>query len=124
MTAKTNSAFLRMSAMLVGAGMLAASAGSVVASSSSGPVRCEIVASKANGMTRLLGVAHAGSALSGSYLFRVSGSGANISQGGGFDARAGEAATLGSVMLGGSGSYNVSLEVKANGASVSCAQRI
>ena len=124
MTAKTNSAFLRLSALIAGAGMLAASAGTVVASSSSGPLRCEIVASKANGMTRLQGVAHAGSSMTGTYTFRVSGSGANISQGGDFDARAGQAAALSSVTLGGGGGYNVTLDVRANGASVSCSQRI
>lgn len=125
MTAQTSKTIYRMLPLLAGAGLLAAATGTSMANASSGPLRCEIVASTTNGMTRLEGVAHAGHSMHGSYLFRISGSGANITQGGDFDARAGESATLGSVTLGGNNRYDVRLEVKANnGAAVSCAQRI
>ena len=115
---------LGMTPLLVGAGLYAAGADSGVASASASPLRCEIVTQKSNGMTQIETVAHAGSSLSGSYLFRVSGSGANIVQGGEFDASAGRKTTLSTVMLGAGGRYDAVLEVQANGKTISCKERI
>ncbi|MCV0397520.1 MAG: hypothetical protein K5872_20105 [Rhizobiaceae bacterium] len=93
---------------------------------SNGLVRCEIVATKSGGMTRLEGVIHADRAAAGTSDFRVSGGGSggstNIRQGGDFDLAAGESTTLGSVSLG--GSYDATLEVTVNGETFSCGERI
>ncbi len=107
-------------AATIGAGFAAAGNGQA-----SGPLSCEIVATPSGGMTAIEGVARSNAALTGNYRLRVSGPGTNISQGGPFDAAAGRPATLGSVMLGGSGgSYDVRLEVEAGGTTVSCSERI
>ena len=107
-------------AATLGAGVAAAGNGQ-----GSGPISCEIVATPSGGMTAIEGVARSDTAMTGSYQLRVSGPGTNISQGGPFDASAGRPATLGSVMLGGSGgSYDVRLEVETGGASASCSERI
>lgn len=95
----------------------------------SGPVRCEIQVTPANGMIALAGVVHADIAVGGSYSFRVSGGGrggsANISQGGPFAAGPSAAVTLGSVLVGSAGgNYDATLEVTANGATVLCRERI
>jgi hypothetical protein len=95
---------------------------------SSEPIRCEIVASAASGMTALEGVLHTDTPISGSYSFRVVSSGgggsSNISQGGEFFAGPNEPATLGTVMLGNSGgSYKATLEVIANGKTIACTER-
>lgn len=109
-------------ALVAGAGFAAAGAGTA---GDSGPLRCEIVSSASGGMTSIEGVAHSDRPVAGTYQLRVSGPGANISQGGEFDASAGRAATLGSVRLGGSGgSYDVKLEVKAGGHTSSCSERV
>ncbi len=89
------------------------------------PVRCEIQTSSANGMVTLQGVVHSNVALSGTYQFRVTGSGggnsSNISQGGYFTAGPEGAVTLGSVMLGGSAAnYDATLELMANGKTIAC----
>lgn len=117
-------ALLCVSPLLVGAGLYVAGPDAGIASASAGPLRCEIVAAKANGMTRLESVARADSRVSGSYLLRVSGSGANIVQGGEFDAGMGQKTTLGTVMLGAGGKYDAVLEIEANGHTASCKQRI
>ena len=90
-----------------------------------GPLSCEIVTRASGGMTSIEGVAHADRALAGSYQLRITGPGANISQGGDFDASPGRAATLGSDTLGGNGgSYDEKLEVTAGGKTTSCTERV
>ena len=96
---------------------------------STDPVRCEILATPANGMIALEAVLHTDVALSGSYLFRVTSSGgagsSNIQQGGMFSAGPDRPATLGTVMLGNSGgTYNASLEIQSNGTTVACTERV
>lgn len=119
-----NTMLFAMAPLVLGAGLYAAGADDIVTGPASGPVRCEIVASNAGGMTRLDGVAHAADAATGTYRLRVTGSGANINQGGDFEVRAGEAVTLGSVTIGGGGRYEASLEVTANGVNAACAKAI
>lgn len=120
----TNKHFSIWAACMV-ASLGAAFAAAGASQPDSGPLRCEIVASSSGGMTQIAGLAHAGKALSGSYQLRVSGPGTSINQGGEFDAASGRPATLGSVTLGGSArSYDVRLEVRAGGHTVSCAERI
>lgn len=104
----------------------AGQAGSTGTAETSGPVRCEILTHSAGGMTTLQGVVHADIAVSGTYSFRVTGSGgggsSNISQGGGFTAGPDAPAALGQVMLGG-GVYNARLSVVAGGVSIECSER-
>ncbi len=117
--------------LLVGAGVAAATAGSGQAgsTSSSGPVRCEITASTSGGMVTLAGVVHSDKVLAGDYTFHVKSAGrsggADIQQGGDFEARPGGPALLGQVMLGGSGAiYDASLVVKAGGKTWRCDERV
>jgi len=97
------------------------------AESTSESVRCEILTNTQNGMVAMQGVVHADSAISGSYRFRVAsasgGGNSNISQGGHFSAGPNDAVTLGQVMLGANAAYDASLEVNANGATITCAER-
>ena len=92
------------------------------------PLRCEIEASSAGGMISLEGIVFADTAVSGSYAFHVVSSGgggsSNIRQGGAFAAGPDGAVTLGRVMLGGSGAYDASLTLDANGETIECAERI
>lgn len=97
--------------------------------SASEPLRCEIERSTMNGALVLRGVVHADKKIAGTYRLTVTGSGsgnsANISQGGGFSASGGETARLGTVMLGNrGGSYDVRLEIEADGLGYQCAERI
>lgn len=92
------------------------------------PLRCEIVANPSGGMVALEGVIHTDMPISGSYRFRVVSSGgggsSNIQQGGNFSAAPGEAATLGTVMIGNSGgTYRATLEIVANGKTIACTDR-
>jgi hypothetical protein len=92
------------------------------------PLRCEIVANPSGGMVALEGVLHTDMPISGSYRFRVVSSGgggsSNIQQGGEFSAAPGEAATLGTVMIGNSGGrYKATLEIVANGKTIACTER-
>lgn len=93
-----------------------------------GPLTCAIDISPRNQMVEIQGVVLADSAVSGSYSFEVKSSGSsgnsNIRQGGGFAAEAGKPATLGKVMLGGAGAYDVRLDIDANGESITCDQRV
>lgn len=93
-----------------------------------GPLTCAIDVSARNQMVEIEGVVLADTAVSGSYSFEVrsssSSGNSNVRQGGGFSAEAGKPATLGKVMLGGSGGYDVKLDIDANGESVTCDQRV
>lgn len=91
---------------------------------SDGPLSCGIEQSRSGGMVRLESVATSQTSVFGTYAFKVRGSGTDISQGGEFEAAAGETVSLGMVMLGAQGaSYDATLEIRANGRSVSCSQR-
>ncbi|OLP55627.1 hypothetical protein BJF92_08095 [Rhizobium rhizosphaerae] len=90
---------------------------------------CEIDATSDDGLVKLDALVHADSALSGSYSFRVEKSGgggsSTINQGGQFDARAGETATLGSVSLGSGGArYKATLDVRIGAKTVTCAKQV
>lgn len=92
------------------------------------PVRCEIVADDQRGMVRLSGVMHADNDLTGTYRFSVKsvgrGGSTNISQGSTFFAGPDGPTTLGMVMLSSGAVYDVKLDVKADGQSYQCAERI
>lgn len=126
MTDTNTFSLARMAPLMVGLGIAVAAVGvGQAGSSSGGPLDCEIVQTTSGGMMRLEAVARANRALAGTYQFRVTGGGVNISQGGEFEASASAPSTLGSVMLGGSsGGYDVRLEVKAGGLSATCAQHV
>lgn len=110
--------------VILGAGLVAAMLGATSADSASGPLRCTIETSRSGGMTVLQGVASADKAVDGSYQFKVTGSGTNIQQGGGFSAGPGGDAALNQVMLGGNGTYTARLTLAANGATATCERRI
>ena len=107
--------------LLLGLGVTA----SGYAGSLSQSTTCEIKAASNGGMLALQGVVHAGMALSGSYQMRVSGQGpggsSNLKQGGQFNAAAGEAVTLGQVMVDNSGgTYDVTLSIDSAEGKVDC----
>lgn len=115
--------------LLLGLGLAGATIGSGTAGpAAAGPLRCEIAATKANGMVTLEGVLRADQPVTGSYTFRVTGAGGggstNIAQGGGFMAGPEGPVSLGQVMLGGGSAYDASLEVSAGGATVTCSERV
>ena len=81
------------------------------------------------GMYALEGILYANVDVSGTYRFSVvsvGGSGnTNIRQGGAFTAASGDEATLGRVMLGGSGAaYEATLEITTFGETVACTERV
>ena len=114
---------------LLGLGLMGAAMSAGQAGTGDGPVRCEIQTSATNGMIALEGMVYADAAISGSYKFRVVSAGgggrSNIQQGGAFTAGPGGAVSLGRVMLGGAGaSYDASLSITSNGATIECAERV
>jgi hypothetical protein len=109
--------------LLIGLGAAGTAIGAGQATASNGPLGCSIETSRSGGMIAIESVAKSASATTGSYTFSVRGPGTNISQGGDFEAGAGETVTLGQVMLGG-GSYDLKLEVSAGGHTVSCSERL
>ena len=121
----------KLAAAAVGFAALGAAAGgggnATADAPMSGPVRCEIQATSAGGMTTLEGVVHADIAVAGTYSFRVSGGGnggsSNISQGGPFSAAPGASMPLGQVMLS-KGAYEAILSVSFDGETISCSERI
>jgi hypothetical protein len=107
--------------LLLGLGVTA----SGYASSVSEPTTCEIRVASNGGMLAIQGVVNGGIALSGSYQMRVSGQGpggsTNLNQGGQFNAGAGEAVTLGQVMVDNSGgTYDVVLSIDSAEGKVDC----
>lgn len=106
------------------ASLAAAFAAAGASQAGSGPAQCEIAAKSSGGMVAIDALAHADGALNGTYRLTVSGNGTNINQAGEFDASAGETVRLGSATLGGSGSYNVKLDVTAGGVTAQCAERV
>jgi hypothetical protein len=98
------------------------------ADSADAPLHCEILSSTTNGMATLEGVIHADFDTRGTYSFRVasagSSGGSNIQQGGGFVVGPEGSATLGRIMLGGNAIYDATLEVAADGMTVTCTEHI
>ncbi len=89
---------------------------------------CQIQASTNNGLTTIKAIFHSDIALAGVYRFTLAGSGgggnSNISQGGNFSARANDDLILGQMMMGGQAAiYDASLEITANGTSITCENR-
>lgn len=113
--------------LLPGAAVLAAT-GAGSSGAEAGSVRCEIQVSGSGSGVTLEGVVYAKSEIAGSYQLRVSqsgsGGGSNINQGGGFSAGPGGPSHLGTVMLGGGGSYTASLKVTWDGGSTACSERV
>lgn len=102
----------------------AGAAGSGQSSANASSPACEIVTRNLGGMTVIESVVTSRTALSGSYTLRVSGNGANIRQGGEFDAVANERTVLGKVSLGGSArAYDIDLQVEAGGKTIPCKTR-
>lgn len=110
---------------------LAISATALMAGSGSAhsdTARCEVLVTSEGGSTTLEGVVYAEKPMSGSYTFRVESSGgsgsSNINQGGNFSASPGNPASLGRVMLGGSGSvFDATLEVETPDGRLECTKR-
>lgn len=125
MTGTTKTQFSIWAAFMVASiGTAIAASGAVQAGNA--PAQCEIAASPAGGgMVSIEALAHIQDATRGSYSLTITGAGANISQGGDFDARAGETVMLGSAALGGSArGYDVTLAVTAGGKTAQCSERV
>jgi hypothetical protein len=119
----------RAFATVLGLGLVAIAASAVQATSTAGPLRCEIAATAAGGAIALESSVQTDVAVSGSYKFRVASAGhsgsANFQQGGGFSAAPGTPVTLGRIMLGNTGAiYDAILEIAADGATVTCTKRV
>ena len=129
MSMKTKRFSLRAGPLLLGLGVAGLAMGAGAASSSDGPLRCEIKTGSMNGAIMLQGVIHADVPVSGSYRFKVASAGSagntNMSQGGYFTAAPGEAAMLGKIMLGNAGAiYDATLEIESDGMTVECEERV
>lgn len=99
------------------------------ATQTSGAIRCEVRVTPVGGAVQLEGIAHADTAVTGTYSFRVVGSGgaggSAIEQGGSFAATPGAPAILGRVVLGSAGaSYDVRLGLTAGSDSVECTRHV
>ncbi len=99
------------------------------ATQTAGAIRCEVRVTPVDGAVQLEGVAHVDAAVSGTYSFRVVGSGGgggtSIQQGGSFAAAPDAPAILGRVVLGSQGaSYDVQLGLVAGSDSVECTRHI
>ncbi len=123
----------RLLPLLAGAGAAIVAAGTVLAdaatSPAADPLACEIRETTTGAMIALQPVVTAGSAVSGSYSFKVTSAGgsggSDIRQGGDFSAGPQAETTLGRVMLGNTGqAYEARLTVRADGRTVECAGRV
>lgn len=115
---------IRAACMAAGLATAFAAVGASGAAQREGPLACDIVARSSGGSIALESVALAGEGLSGSYSFKVRGPGTSISQGGPFEAAAGEAVTLSQVMVSNGRSYDVELEVSAGGVTAICSDTV
>jgi hypothetical protein len=113
--------------LLIVSGLVGAACTAIGSESQDAPLRCEIEVSEQGGMISLRGLVEADEATSGTYRFAVESAGGSgsskINQGGGFSAAPGETVTLGRVMLGANGVYEVSLELDTESGSVECEER-
>lgn len=119
-------AILVLSAPVVlGLGVLSVAS---VAADDSGSIRCEIHEKTTRAGVVLEGVVIAKTAVEGSYHFKISASGdsgsSDINQSGEFTAGPQAANSLGSVMLGGNGSYEARLDVTFDGRTIRCSKRV
>jgi hypothetical protein len=122
----------RLAALTLGLGVIGAIAccieGAAAADQAPQPLRCEIeVDERANGVV-LRGVVFAKTAITGSYEFRASQSGAvgdsNVTQSGGFTVGPAAPITIGNITLGGVGGvYVAKLKITWNGTSIECRER-
>ncbi len=94
----------------------------------SGTISCEIHETATRTGVALEGLVMAKTAVDGSYRFKISASGSSgnsdINQGGEFSAKPKSPVSLGSVMLGGSGTYDARLELTIDGRTIHCSKRI
>lgn len=93
------------------------------ASQAGSQVQCEIATKSSGGVTVIEGIVHAQKSTTGTYTMKVSGPGANISQGGDFETTADRATVLSSVALSGTG-QRIDLDVTAGGETASCSKRL
>jgi hypothetical protein len=113
----------------LGTGLTAIAAGAGSAASTNAPFNCTIEATSVGGTLALESTVQSDVALNGSYRFRVqsaahSGS-TSFQQGGGFAAMPGSPVALGRIMLGdASAIYDATLEIAADGTTVTCNKRI
>lgn len=122
----------------LGVGLVLAGAGAVGmghanpsdgATRTSGAIHCEVRVTPVDGAVQLEGIARADAAVSGTYSFRVVGSGgagsSSIEQGGSFAASPNAPAVLGKVVIGSQGaSYDVRLGLSAGHDSVECTRHV
>lgn len=111
---------IQAACIVAGFGAALAAAG---ASQAKSPMQCEIATQTSGGMTVIEGVVHTSKTTTGTYTMKVSGPGANISQGGDFEATAGRPAVLSSVALSGKG-QRIDLDVTAGRETASCSKRL
>lgn len=95
----------------------------------SGAIQCEVRVTPFDGLVELEGIARVDAAVSGTYRFRIVGSGgagsSSVEQGGSFAASPNAPAVLGKVVLGSQGaSYDVRLGLSAGHDSVECARHV
>jgi hypothetical protein len=97
-----------------------------VAGSGDAGARCDVRVAKRGGGTSLEAIVVSPVAVSGSYRLSAtaSGGGTDVDQSGAFQARAGEATSLGTLVLPSPGGYSAELTVKWPGGSVSCTQAV
>lgn len=116
----------RLSAIAVLA--VAVGASGIAAAHAGNGLGCEINVARGSGGVSLSGVVHANKDVEGSYAFRITKSGgggsSDISQSGDFSVAAGSSESVGSVSLGGDGSYRARLDIRTPLGSTSCSQRI
>lgn len=119
---------MNVSAIALGITIAAIAVSSGIASAGNSDVQCGIARTSQNGMLSLEGSLTSPVPLSGEYRFAIksasNGGSSNISQGGHFTANANEKTTLGKVMLNSGASYDVVLDITANGKNIECNQDI
>lgn len=117
---------MNIPALSVGLVIAALAAGTVFANPATSTVQCGVAKTTQQGMLALEGTILSPTALSGEYRFAIqsasNGGSSNISQGGYFEAAAGQATPLGKVMLNAGSSYNVVFDVTAGGQKIDCNQ--
>ena len=119
---------LVMLPMAFAAGVAAISTAVNAGADASSPVRCEINAKRSGNSTTLDGVVTAKRGIKGSYRLSITKSGgggqSDIDQSGLFSAAPGAAATVGTVTLGGPGSFVAILTITGDGKTTDCSRQI
>jgi len=114
--------------VLLGLGLVATAAtGGPANTPSAAAIECGVATQINGNMQSIEGVVLGKSALSGDYQFQLKSSGGggstNISQGGGFAAKANEITTLGQVAINADARYQLDFTITANGQKIDCNQR-